>query len=151
VKEREELLDELFAKAALLPGVERLVRHLHQHGIPMAVATSSHRRHFDLKTTLHRELFGLMHHIVTGDQVAKSKPDPEIFNVASGLFEKPPEAANVLVFEDAPNGVEAAVAAGMQVCHVPDANLAMDLRGDAHCELASLDDFRPQEWGLPPF
>lgn len=34
----------------------------------MAVATSSHRRHFDLKTSLHKELFGLMTHIVTGDQ-----------------------------------------------------------------------------------
>jgi len=151
VKEREQLLDELFAKAALLPGVERLVRHLHHHGIPMAVATSSHRRHFDLKTSLHSELFGLMHHIVTGDQVAKSKPNPEIFNVAAGLFDSPPEAATVLVFEDAPNGVEAGLAAGMQVCHVPDANLAKNLRGEAHCELASLADFRPEEWGLPPF
>merc|ERR1712139_137014 len=105
VKEREELLDELFARSALLPGVERLVRHLHHHGIPMAVATSSHRRHFDLKTTLHRELFGLMHHIVTGDQVKKSEPDPEIFNVAAGLFDgQAPESIRVLVFEDAPNG-----------------------------------------------
>lgn len=152
IKEREELLDELFAKAALLPGVESLIRHLHANGIPMAVATSSHRRHFDLKTTLHKELFGLMHHIVTGDQVAKSKPDPEIFNVASSLFEGgAPESINVLVFEDAPNGVEAALAAGMQVCHVPDANLAMELRGHAHCELMSLERFRPEEWGLPPF
>lgn len=64
-------LDVLFAKAALLPGVERLVRHLHKHGIPMAVATSSHRRHFDLKTSLHKELFALMNHIVTGDQVPR--------------------------------------------------------------------------------
>ena len=39
-----------------------------RYGIPMAVATSSHRRHFDLKTSLHKELFGLMTHIVTGDQ-----------------------------------------------------------------------------------
>merc|ERR1711924_554395 len=100
----------------------------------------------------HRELFGLMHHIVTGDQVQKSKPDPEIFNNAAGLFEgDAPEPNRVLVFEDAPNGVEAAIAAGMQVCHVPDANLARNLRGDAHCELASLEDFRPEEWGLPAF
>jgi len=152
VAERERLLDALFAKAALLPGVERLIRHLHAHGIPMAVATSSHRRHFELKTSLHRELFGLMHHIVTGDQVSKSKPNPEIFNVAASLFDgATPKPETVLVFEDAPNGVEAGLAAGMQVCHVPDSNLAMELRGGAHCELKSLEDFRPEEWGLPQF
>ena len=46
----------------------------------MAVATSSHRRHYDLKTSLHRELFGLMHHVVTGDQAGHvstaSRQDP---------------------------------------------------------------------------
>ena len=43
------------------PGLaHHLVRHLHKHGVQMAVATSSHRRHFDLKTTLHRDLQGEM-------------------------------------------------------------------------------------------
>merc|ERR1719277_2654308 len=113
VAEREKLLDKLFADSKLLPGVDRLVRHLHKHQVPMAVATSSHRRHFELKTTRHGELFGLMHHIVTGDQVAKSKPDPEIFLHAARLFEgDPPEPQRVLVFEDAPNGVQAGRAAG---------------------------------------
>ena len=73
VAEREQRLDKLFAEAALLPGVERLIRHLHHHGVPMAVATSSHRRHFDLKTTLHKELFKLMNHIVTGDQAGPAQ------------------------------------------------------------------------------
>ena len=152
LEEREQRLDVLFAKAALLPGVERLVRHLHRHGIPMAVATSSHRRHFELKTSLHKDLFALMHHIVTGDQVTKSKPDPEIFTEAAGQFAKnPPLAEQILVFEDAPSGVEAGLAAGMQVCHVPDTNLSRSSCGFAHCELRSLEDFLPEEWGLPSF
>ncbi|CAK9094766.1 unnamed protein product [Durusdinium trenchii] len=151
LEERERRLDVLFAKAALLPGVERLVRHLHKHGIPMAVATSSHRRHFDLKTSLHKELFALMNHIVTGDQVSKSKPNPEIFTHAASLFTPAAPEQQVLVFEDAPSGVEAGLAARMQVCHVPDANLSRSLCGKAHCELLSLEDFRPEEWGLPPF
>jgi len=31
------------------------------------VATSSHSRHFDLKTQKHRELFALFDHIITGE------------------------------------------------------------------------------------
>ena len=50
---------------------------------------SSHRRHFDLKTTNHGPLFALMHHIVTGDDAAviHGKPSPDIFLVAAARFE----------------------------------------------------------------
>ena len=34
---------------------------------------------------------------------------------------------------------------------VPDPNLDVALRGKAHLELASLQDFDPRHWGLPPF
>ena len=69
VEERERMLDQLFPETELLPGVERLLTHLHRHGVPMAVATGSHRRHYDLKTTRHRALFErVFRHVVTGDQ-----------------------------------------------------------------------------------
>jgi beta-phosphoglucomutase-like phosphatase (HAD superfamily) len=49
--------------------------------------------------------------IVSADDVARSKPDPETFLKAARLLEVPP--AECLVFEDAPKGVEAAANAGM--------------------------------------
>jgi beta-phosphoglucomutase-like phosphatase (HAD superfamily) len=48
--------------------------------------------------------------IITGDDVAKKKPDPEIFLLAAMRLDAQP--AECLVIEDAPNGIAAAKAAG---------------------------------------
>jgi pseudouridine-5'-monophosphatase len=152
VAQREKNLDALFPRSELMPGAERLVRHLAAHGVPMAVATSSHRRHFDVKTSKHGELFALMDHVVTGDQVANGKPHPEIFTTAAARFAAPPtEPGSVLVFEDAPVGVAAARAAGYHAVLVPDPNLDAALHAGASAVLPSLESFEPAEWGLPPF
>lgn len=55
------------------------------------------------------------------------------------------------MFEDAPNGVRAATLAGMQSVMVPDPNVSEELRKEATVVLKSLVDFRPEEFGLPPF
>ncbi|GAB2218273.1 hypothetical protein Droror1_Dr00001493 [Drosera rotundifolia] len=87
--EREAMLQSMFPTTDLMPGADRLIRHLHAHCIPICVATGSHKRHFELKTQRHRELFALMHHIVLGDdpEVKQGKPSPDIFLAASRRFE----------------------------------------------------------------
>ncbi|KAJ4873027.1 (DL)-glycerol-3-phosphatase 1 [Raphanus sativus] len=135
IVERESMLQDLFPTSDLMPGASRLLRHLHGKGIPICVATGTHTRHFDLKTQRHRELFSLMHHIVRGD-------DPE---------DGPVDPRKALVFEDAPSGVMAAKNAGMNVIMVPDPRLDKSYCGVADQVLASLLDFKPEEWGLPPF
>ncbi|KAG0565347.1 hypothetical protein KC19_8G184100 [Ceratodon purpureus] len=152
IQRREVMLHAMFPESDLMPGAERLIRHLHAKNIPMAIATSSHRRHFELKSTKHGPLFSLMHHVVTGDDpsVVHGKPAPDIFLVAADRFEDPDlKVANVLVFEDAPSGVAAAHAAGMPVVMVPDPNLATSLCQEADQVLASLNDFDYAHWGLP--
>ena len=155
LSEREVILDALFAQARLMPGADKLIRHFSASSVPIALATSSHRRHFDLKTSKHVDLFRLFDCIVTGDQVSRGKPAADIFLLA---LEKLNEARHThltpidcLVFEDAPSGVEAALNAGMKVIMVPDPNLDPSLKGKAQQELSSLEHFNPLDWGLTPY
>ena len=152
LRRREAVLADLFPGCAIMPGAERLVRHAVAAGVPCAVATSSHTANFRLKTARHSGLFSLFAHVVTGDQVAAGKPAPDIFLECASRFDPAPPPADCLVFEDAPAGVDAAVAAGMRVVFVPDPAVPDGgAGGRATAVLASLLDFRPEEYGLPPY
>jgi len=148
---RKSLLEELFPKAEPLPGAVHLTRHFHECGIPQAVATSSDRRYFDIKTSRHKDWFSIFDCIVSGDDhgVGEGKPAPDIFLLAATRLGAQPRAC--LVFEDAPAGVQAAKAAGMRVVAVPDLNLDARALGDADSILRSLEEFDPGAWSLPPF
>ncbi|UOG72868.1 HAD-IA family hydrolase [Hymenobacter tibetensis] len=94
----------------LLPGARQLVEDLHQHGVPLVLASSAS------KDTIARVFnrFGLypfFAHLVSGEDFTESKPNPAIFLHAAELAGTPPPGC--LVLEDAANGVAAAKAAGM--------------------------------------
>ncbi len=152
---RAAILKDLLPGATLLPGAQRLLEHLRDSGVPCCLATSSNKAHFELKTTNHRALFeSVFSHMLNGDDVVKGKPHPEIFLKAKDAFpgERKPEASACLVFEDSPNGIEAAAAGGFHSVHVPDPAMAADAPAAAPSQtLKSLLDFRPQDWGLPAF
>ena len=121
VAAREVLLDEMFEReTALMPGAEALLCRLHESGFPIALATSSHRRHYVLKTSRHRALFDRVFgdRVVTGDEVSRGKPDKMIFERAAGLLDVPLE--DCVVFEDAVSGVEAAKRGGAGAVMIPD-------------------------------
>lgn len=75
----------------IILGVNRFIRHLHKNNVPFAIATSSGKKSFDFKTTKHKSLFSLFHHVVNGPDVKKGKPAPDIFlECASRFPDNPP-------------------------------------------------------------
>ncbi|XP_003426948.1 pseudouridine-5'-phosphatase isoform X2 [Nasonia vitripennis] len=144
----------IFPSTQLLPGAERLLRHLKKHNVPIALATSSSAESFALKTKHLTEIFDLFHHRVLGGsdpEVKQGKPNPDIFIVAAKRFPDSPDAAKCLVFEDAPNGVQAGISAGMQTVMVPDPHLPKQFTEKATLVIDSLEHFKPEDFGLPKF
>ncbi len=56
-----------------------------------------------------------------------------------------------LVIEDSPVGVQGALAASMQVLMVPANYIPKEQRDKATLTLMSLNDFKPEFFGLPPY
>lgn len=149
-----DMCRERFASAKLMPGAERLIRHLHENDVPFALATSSGKEMAALKMQKHMHLFELFSHHVMGatdPEVINGKPCPDIFNVCRSRFPGAPSAAQCLVFEDSPAGVQAAVAAKKQVVMVPDKIVPEERRQAATLVIESLLDFNPELFGLPGF
>ncbi|KAL4131709.1 hypothetical protein QTP88_008983 [Uroleucon formosanum] len=141
----------------LMYGVEDLLEHFHRHNIPMAVTTSSSEESFHMKTDHLKDIFSVFHHVVTGSSdsdVKNGKPAPDIFKICAARFPGNPMNSKFLVFDESPNGVTAALAAGMQVVMIPDPILSIWQNmstANATYVLNSLEDFRPEMFSLPPY
>lgn len=95
---------------ALLPGVAKLLDAFANAGWPQAVGSSAPPGNLDLLlgVTDTRRYFSA---VVTGDDVRRGKPDPEVFLTAASKLGVDPRRC--VVFEDAVAGVEAAKAGQM--------------------------------------
>ena len=82
------------ASVVPLPGARELLLHLHERGVPFAIATSGARR----TATTAIEMFGLPDDVpvVTRDLVERAKPDPHLFLAAAKLLGVAPEHSFVV-------------------------------------------------------
>lgn len=102
---------------ALRPGALALLQALQARRVPCAVASST--RHGEVLRRLGLAgLLGFFGPIHGGDQVARGKPHPDLFELAARSLGCPPE--QTLVFEDSSFGARGALTAGAGVVLVPD-------------------------------
>lgn len=99
------------------PGVDEILDFFQSCGVKMAVASSSSREmiQHNIQKAGIADYFQV---IVSGIDIGKSKPAPDIFLKAAELLELSP--TECYVFEDSLNGVRAGVAAGCASIMIPD-------------------------------
>jgi beta-phosphoglucomutase len=97
----------------MLPGAGEMLEALRACGIQLAIASSSKNTPAILARVGLGEYFDA---VADGNDISRSKPDPEVFLLAAQRLGVPP--AESLVVEDAEAGVQGAVAAGMRVLGV---------------------------------
>lgn len=111
----EGMVARLADGVSVMPGAGELLDALRDEGVPVGLVTSSLREIADaVLKAVGRDRFDV---VVTGDDVARPKPDPEPYLTAAGLLGVEP--VRCVVLEDSPSGVAAATAAGCAVVAVP--------------------------------
>lgn len=92
------------------PGVEQYIKVAKNLGLKLGVASSSERTW----VIGHLKRLGIIANfdcVFCQEDVKKVKPDPELFNRVLEYFRITPDQA--VVFEDSPNGISAAISAGI--------------------------------------
>lgn len=134
----------LILSQPILPGVEEVVRAAKTMNLKLAIASSSPHSWVDghMKRL---GIFGYFDAIICSDDVAagRTKPNPDLFLLALNRLQV--RNTEAVVFEDSPNGIKAARAAGIFVVAVPNPTTALlDVSG-ANLKLKSLSDLSLKE------
>lgn len=110
-----ELIKDLSSED-ILPGVMDFLKELKASGIKLAIGSSSKNSGMILERIGLGRFFDAT---ADGNEIIKSKPDPEVFLLAAKKLNIEP--GSCIVVEDAEAGIEAALAAGMKVIGVGNA------------------------------
>jgi HAD superfamily hydrolase (TIGR01509 family) len=135
---RENYLGQLLATQSILPGIENLIIEAKNKGLKLAVASGATNKW--VTSNLKRiGLFNYFDGIHTREEVIYAKPDPALYyNALTNLGIDPD---NAVAFEDSPNGIQAAKAAGLFCIAVPNYLTRMLDTSAADIILPTLKDF----------
>jgi len=135
----ELVMAEVARTAPPMPGAVELVGALRAQGVPVGLASNSPRVMVEqaLRTA---GLEGAFDALVTAEEVARPKPEPDVYLAAAQALGAAPQDA--IALEDSHTGVGAALAAGLFVIGVP--SLAGVALAEAHLVAPSLE--APEVW-----
>ncbi|MCE5267286.1 MAG: beta-phosphoglucomutase family hydrolase [Planctomycetaceae bacterium] len=123
-----------------MPGAFQLLRALHEDGFRLAVGSSAPPENVDMVVD-RLGVRAFLSAAVTGRDVTRGKPDPQVFLLAAERLGVPP--ARCAVIEDAPPGVAAADAAGMASIGLVSTGRKPEDLAAASAIVRSLDDLSP--------
>ncbi len=113
---RRQLHRELVLREGLRPGVREYVQRAREIGLKLGVASSA-KADWVIPLLRHYELDECFDAVVTADDVANVKPDPELFRTAVARLGV--SAARTIAVEDSVNGMRSAIRAGVVCVVVP--------------------------------
>lgn len=110
-------------KEALISGVPEVITWLSEEGYILILASSSAPDKINrmLEETNLKSYFT---YVVSGDMFRESKPNPEIYEYACSLVDVRKDQC--LVIEDSPYGIQAGIAAGLEVVALRDTKIGFD-------------------------
>ena len=127
----------------LRPGVETLIRSARKQDLRLAIATTTSRPNVVslIQVTLGSDAMNWFDALRTGEDVARKKPDPEVYHLTLADLELDP--MECLAFEDSANGLRAARAAGIPTVVTPSLYTAGEDWAGAAMVLSDLGGFQP--------
>lgn len=143
-EEKEQLYRELIATDfPFMPGAIELLDALAERGIPMAIGSSGPPK--NVAVAIERlNAQDLIRTVITGADVIRGKPHPDVFLKGAVGLGIPP--SRCIVLEDAPPGIEAALAAGAKCLGVVSRGHTWDQLHRAHDRVMNdLSEVTP-EW-----
>ena len=127
INEKEALYRDFFSREFReVRGFREFARQAMQRGLKLAVATAGDRNNIAFALE-HLKLAHRPDAIVGGDEGIAGKPAPDLFLEAARRLQVP--AADCIVFEDAPFGIEAARRAGMRAVAICSTHQPEELAG----------------------